>query len=195
MSIRWISFRNDSGGEIPAFGIIKITGIVLVDQKPYLKAEKSDAYGAQYDHYVNGAVAVPSSAYGKCASGADGPVWAAYDDAETPAFGEHWGPINADWELKKKSGGFRIYGEPTDGRVLVLRAPLIRVRGELDGDLADASTATVSAYYWNGSAWTDSGENISSVRVGIPISEDIESGKVVWMDFQNDDWFVTAAEC
>lgn len=68
-------------------------------------------------------------------------------------------------------------------------------RGTLDGSLTATGTQTVSVTYWDGSSWVDSGDNITSVRSGIPNIDTIASGKVVWITFQAGTWFVISAEC
>ncbi len=68
-------------------------------------------------------------------------------------------------------------------------------RGTLDADLTATGTATVSLSKWSGSAWSDSGDNQTSVRSGIPNIDTITSGKVVWITFLGGDWFVISAEC
>lgn len=126
---RWCRFRNDSGEEIPAFGIVKITDAELLeDHRLILLAEKPD--GEEGTFYVNGGTAVGIDRFGRCAV-PEGPVWALYDDAETPANGDLWGPVNGSWELGSTGSGFTIIGDPTSGRVLVERGGPCPDRNEI----------------------------------------------------------------
>jgi hypothetical protein len=121
-----IQFRNDNSGTVPSHGIIEITGAsTFSDGTPFLTANQpDDDDGAQFNHYVNSHRPVLTGDYGVCYSPIF-PVWVAYDSAETPAFGENWGPSDGTWIIKKDSGGFLILGSPdtTDERVLAVQKP------------------------------------------------------------------------
>lgn len=118
------TFRNDSGEQIPAFGVIKLIEVATVtDYGSVLLADKPDTRGSQFLHYVNGLQPVDDTKLGFCAVPTQ-PVYAKYDTAATPANGEMWGP-NSSFDLKKDVGGFQVIGGVTNGRVLVVQAGII----------------------------------------------------------------------
>lgn len=115
-------FRNDSGEEVPGFGIVRITETETGGNgQQILVGDKPD--GTDGIYYVNGPSAVPAGSaedpkYGRCFLPTVA-VFTAYDDAETPANGEEWGPVSGSWLLTESGSGFNIIGGATDGRVLV----------------------------------------------------------------------------
>src|SRR3990167_10117675 len=143
---RWLDFRNDSGEEIPAFGIIRLTGVALPETGELVyTGDKPNTYGSQYSHAINSDAIVPDNGYGKCTL--TFPAVAVYDSADgTPAFGEQWGPRNATWKLKKNTGGFRVLGVSNSDLklVLVTQDPFLRFRGVTDGAIAAGADGTVS---------------------------------------------------
>lgn len=155
-------FRNDSGETIPAGGVFRATGAETDDAGGvFLTAEKSNTYGSQWSHYINGPAPVADGQFGLCFA-AEMPVRAAYDGEETPVVGSSWGPINDSWLLHQYGGGFRIVGAASDGLVLVMRQPLLTLVVELDEDLEPDSSATASALYYDSNTgdWLDSGETV-----------------------------------
>ena len=91
----WLEYRNDSGERIPAFGIVRITGVVVPEPgRVLLTVAKPDAYGCQLQCAVNGPVPIDADRYGVCARGPF--VAALYDTGDgTPAVGQKWGPLQA----------------------------------------------------------------------------------------------------
>jgi len=69
--------------------------------------------------------------------------------------------------------------------------------GKLDGALAAAGSATVSVYYWTGSAWTDTTANLTTYAPPLLSSGSIASGKWVRIEwcFDSARWEVVSAEC
>lgn len=60
--------------------------------------------------------------------------------------------------------------------------------GKLDGALAAGSSATVSRYYWNGSAWADTTSNDTVYAPPLLTSGSIASGK--WVEYY---WNIAAS--
>lgn len=93
----------------------------------------------------------------------------------------------------------RSEGTPFGGGTHRKKTPVSKgfklLRGTLDSALSNTGTATVSVTTWDGSAWSDSGRDIASVRTLIPITSDISAGKVVVIVKMHGDWFVLDAEC
>ena len=59
------------------------------------------------------------------------------------------GPVDGSWELTKDVGGFRIVGGQTDGRVLVVQAPMLALRGKPVDDIAQDTTGDVLVWHGN----------------------------------------------
>lgn len=84
-------------------------------------------------------------------------------------------------------GGKVLQGKPR-------QTPVLR-RGTLDADLTPSGTADVSETRWNGSSWTTTTRNFPDARVGLPTSDTITSGSVVWVYRAFGAWWVLLAEC
>lgn len=72
--------------------------------------------------------------------------------------------------------------------------PFMR-RGKLDGNLTVGGSATMSIWYWNGSAEADNGSNITVYDW--MLGETLVAGKKVaatWCELSSR-WYVTSAEC
>jgi hypothetical protein len=147
LNLQWIEYYNDSGEEIPAFGVMRISGMRKKDGRPVIECKKPHTFGSQGQHRINGPVPVESSQYGVCLIGNH--VAALYDTADgTPAFGESWGPRDGTWKLKKNTGGFRVLGnaDTTNGVVVVVSVPMMLDRGT---DTIVAALTSVRALFGN----------------------------------------------
>lgn len=109
---REIYVVNESGEEVPAFGVMQVLGVndrTSSARFNYLRIEKPDGTGSAF--LVNGPRPLPAIASGVTGRGIafrDGE--ALYDTADgTPAAGETWGPDD-DWKLHKDQPGFEILG-------------------------------------------------------------------------------------
>ncbi len=187
-----IAFRNDSGEQIPAFGVFKVTEtIVITDLGQVLKAAKPDTYGSQYIHFVNGPQPVDDTKIGYCANPSQ-PVFAKYDTGSTPANAELWGP-DSSFDLKPDVGGFQIIGGVISGRVLVVQAPMIIFLGKTDASHDKAAAGTVSV--WDGTlgSESDSTKNITGVHNHFA---DLATTKFVVQAWRGgEDWLLIAGEC
>lgn len=161
-----ILFRNDSGETIPAGGVMRVTGVTVVKQRPAVKVEKPNGYGGREGRYlVNGMVPVADGQYGEAQ---DGPLYSVYfdtSDSATPTAGELWGPVDASWKARRYVPGFRIVGLPESGQKLVIcrLAPMQSVLVKTDAAHAKSASGTCSVYHGNtpGSE-TDSTHNITA---------------------------------
>jgi hypothetical protein len=196
LNLQWIEYYNDSGEEIPAFGVMRISGMRKKDGRPVIQCKKPHTFGSQGQHRINGPVPVESSQYGVCLIGNH--VAALYDTADgTPAFGESWGPRDATWKLKKNTGGFRVLGnaDTTNGVVVVVSVPMMGFFGKTDAAHNKSADGTVSIY-WGSDAGTDTTENMTSVY---NLFGNVSSGKNVRCEWQGDmdgkQFALTAAEC
>lgn len=178
--MQWLTFRNDSGEEIPAFACMRCTGLALIDDgSVVLKMAKPNTYGAQFGHYFNGPIKIASGLYGLCTRS---PAAAAvYDSVDgTPAFGEQWGPRSGTWKLKKNTGGFEVLGvtNTTDKIVCVHPAPMLTVHGVTDAAVSKNGNVGVSVYVKTSTTYpyyTDTGEFVpaSNSFGDIPSGRDV----------------------
>lgn len=161
-----IPFRNDSGETIPAFAVMRVTGATGLGSIPVLTVAKPNT-AFQRRYLVNGPLAV-SGASGQNTFGlgtwAEQSAFVLYDDANTPAYGEEWGPSNGSWEIKKYRYGFHILGGATGGDTDLVGCYQMVVNefyGQTDGALNKGSTQTVSVFDGNNADTTD---NVASVN-------------------------------
>lgn len=94
--------RNDSGEEIPAYGVMRVTGIVTEEDREYYKVDKPGTTFSR-EYLVNGPVAIGTADDEKYGTAQLGPrVQALFDDADgTPTAGDGYGPKPGQWSLAK----------------------------------------------------------------------------------------------
>lgn len=173
-----IPFKNNSGEEIPPYGVFKVTGTENVGSRSLIVAEKPDTYGSQYLHFINGITAV---ADGKCGSCCNTFPCLAKHGTGTLAIGELWGPRNDSWALEEQTGGFIVIGQASSGIAIVNRFPMLAFTGKYDSNTTQGNSGTVSVY-WQGS---DTGQNITSV---IAVSGDFVTTDEVNVSWLNQRW-------
>jgi hypothetical protein len=193
--VRAISYKNNSGETVPAYGVIKITGTSQNAAGVYIfTGDKPDTWGSQYRHYVNGPIDIADGDGGVCYVPTS-PVWAKYDTGDTPAVGEAWGPTDDSWELSQHVGGFEILSaEPDDGKVLVIQRPLLWFIGKTDASHNQGASGTISI--WSGatvSSLSDTTVNKTSVYNRFADMETTKWVKCSW--HKNDEWELVAGEC
>lgn len=146
-SYGWIGVENDAGVEVPAYGVLRVTGHTTAGFRKVAKPNADSQSGC----IVNGSTKIPvtiGTRPGRGQALADPHVRALYDSADgTPAVDETWGPGNGTFKLKKGKTGFRITGgvDATAGTVWVVQTP--------GGAVAEISRPLE---YWRGSgseAW------------------------------------------
>lgn len=157
-----VTFRNDYAGTVPAYGVLRVTGLVSSDDVQVYKVDRPDTSFARL-YLVNGPEDVAQNAFGwgTWLWHAD---WVLYDDADTPAFGESWGPQASSFKLKKWRYGFTIWGAATGGstdRVMASQMWVNEFLCKSDSSITAGSTGTVSVYDGNNA---DTTINVSSVR-------------------------------
>ena len=143
---QWTFVKNDGGDDVPAFGIVIVTGSESLHDREVLTV----SLPTNNDNALTKAIGV---CYQPVRAGSYGwatfqwPAYVAYNAAMTPTFGELVGPFT-DGQLQNNSEGFMVIGSPQTSprRVLVHRdigfhRPLF-IRVELTDTLAttDAST-------------------------------------------------------
>jgi hypothetical protein len=113
--IRWLPVSNQSGVIIPAFALMRVTGM---DTDGNFTVAQPNTNG-QINILVNGPWAIPigGNGQGHCIT----PCCALYETADqaTPAFGDTWGAGSGSWKLRKGNAGATIVGVGADGGGLV----------------------------------------------------------------------------
>lgn len=184
-----IPFRNDSNETIPAYAVMRVTGVVTTQSIPVITVAKPSST-FQRLYLVNGPLAVASSgelpAFG---TWADQAGFVLYDDANTPAYGESWGPSNGSWEIKKYRYGFTILGAPASGIVGVVQHPVNGFIGKTDSSHAKSATGTVSIYDGNR---VDTTDNMAGVY---NLFANVATTKFVDVEWRGGTWYLTSAEC
>jgi hypothetical protein len=168
--------RNPGSEEIPAFACVKIDSVLfLSDDQIVYNLSKPDTFGSQWGHAFNGPrpIAAGGNDYGHITVG---PLAVGmYDTADgTPEAGQFWGPRDADWKLRKSTGGFRVLGTENQNQysgqrtdlIVVQHWPMLTLIGKADAIISSDTTGTVSIYWRQpnpaGFTLTDTGVNISA---------------------------------
>jgi|GEM_PF-4674563 len=113
-TVQWLEFRNDNAGTVPAYGVMQVTDVVVLEPgRVVVTVDQPDSSGDTGNCVINGPVDVASGDTGICTR--TGVLAALYDDGSgTPAAGDSWGPAASSWKLTKNSGGFLSLGAPTN---------------------------------------------------------------------------------
>lgn len=117
--IQWFPFRNDNAGTIPAFGVMRITGVEERHGNALYTVDKPSTT-FQRLYMINGPLDVPAGGYG---SGTFDVAYALCSSSASPAYGESWGAKHDEWKLFEHRPGFFVLGGKTgtgeDQRALV----------------------------------------------------------------------------
>lgn len=153
--------RNDSLQTIPAFGVMRITGMVTVEDEEVFTVAQSNAT-FQRRVLVNGENEITHTS-GTATYGAgrfcDLQTPVLYDTADgTPAYDQWWGPYPSSWKLRRHCYGFQITGGANTDltTAFAIQHVVQNVLGKTDGG------GTVSV--WKGNAAADTTANITSVE-------------------------------
>lgn len=187
-----IPFRNDSSGSetVPAYGVMRVTGSATISGVEHVTVAKPNT-DFKRKYLVNGSTAVPYNETGK-GTWLEEADWVLYDDANTPALGESWGPSDGSWKLKKWRYGFTIVGNPSGGSTDIVRAWQEEANefiGKTDSTHNKNSQGTISIYDGN---LADTGDNMASVENKFA---NVSSSKWVQVRWNAGKWHLVAAEC
>lgn len=190
----WWPFRNDYAGTVPAYGVVAITGITVVQGLPiYTGTRPSTTFYRVYG--INSAEAVPDDGYGQLRL--TGPCEIAYDSG-TPAAGEGWGPKPSQFTLSKGYPSITTVSGVIDSTNKVLLGTLGPIN-ILIGKLAEACSVgetNVDVDIWASDTEADTTINLNVndwlMKSG---ATDIASGKKVVCQWINNKWYITEAEC
>lgn len=100
-----IYFRNDSGGEVPPFACMEVTGTVEAGGQNYITITKPTSSALTY--LFNGQAPVANSEYGTAQTG---PVFRVYKSTGTVTEGNRWAPTSGQWYLTKGAGAYVVQG-------------------------------------------------------------------------------------
>lgn len=153
--IRWLPCQNTTANDIPGFAVMRVTGVAdpsTTDNEYVLTVDQPNSSPALY--CVNGPQVIKAQSgttpgWGICS--VDFPNFVLYDSGTgTPSIYDDWGPKSGSWKLNKDYTGFKIIGNPTEGRVLVQQNPGAGAwLGVLAGTLNYHSSASVTLYKWD----------------------------------------------
>jgi hypothetical protein len=186
-----VPFRNDNSGTVPAYGLMRVTGMATVEGKTLFTIDKPNtSFNRLY--LVNGPTEVLTGkrSWGYWLWHAD---YVLYDTGNTPADGESWGPQDNTWTLKKYRYGFTIMGGNTGtgaaSRTIAVQHEVLAFTGKTDASHAKSATGTISVYDGND---VDTSINVASVKNKYA---DLDSGKWVDVSWRGGNWELTAGEC
>lgn len=149
--ICWMSFKNQSGQQVPPFSCVMATGWQTPDpgqggiQSPYLLCIQPDGTGAPFNHWITGPVATPPNSLGTCARPDQTPLLAQIAGGSSGAsdtFGRLVGPQSGQWSLTRDAPGFVMLGLPQSGYVLVA-ASKGPYRGQIQTSISVGSSGSV----------------------------------------------------
>ncbi len=164
---QWLEFVNNSSTPVPAYGIVRVTGVAIVEPgHVVLTVDQPNTFGCQANCFVNGPVAVTAGQYGYGTR--SGPMVALYDPADgAPAFGDAWGPRPGTWKLKKQTGGFFCLGPPTNSTsavALFAPLPMLTFRGKtIAAAINKGASGTINIFTGSLGSETDSGQSMPGV--------------------------------
>jgi hypothetical protein len=198
----WWPVRNTASEAVPPYGVMRIISEETTSSGRFrYTVGKPNATFQRKGYLINGPFTIAAEGSG---AGTFGAAYALCDDSDIPIREDWWGPKDDSWALWYARPGFYICGNAiTDGegeseiqRAMAEAFEITELWGTLDGALAQGSSATMSIYYLDGGAWTDSSLNVTVhdrlLRSG---AADIQSGKWVKAEWYCDRWLVPAAEC
>ena len=114
-SYTWFPYRNDSGETVPAFAVMKVTGVVAAAARATLTCDKPDSDATMY--VTNGPFAVSDGAFGDCCVTPHRIV----NYTGSLSAGDRCSPKVNDWVVEEDSGGlFAVVGVVDSNRSLAL---------------------------------------------------------------------------
>lgn len=129
----WIPVKNSGSQTIPAFGVVMLDGIELVEGKPTWKV-KRPTDSLQHQYFINSFKPIPQGKFGLVTAG---PYFTLIDTSESSAAVETgWGPVKDQFYLKKYRPGFYCHGgySTTPAKKAIFTAePITTFQGKISG--------------------------------------------------------------
>lgn len=114
-----VKYKNNTGAEMPAFGIFKLEDGARFNGELIPNAELSTADGEEAI-YVNSANPVADqSKNGNCRSCNDGPFWVRYNTGSAPANGQVVGPVSGETYVDGTGSGLVVIFKDTDKELVL----------------------------------------------------------------------------
>jgi len=161
-----VPFRNDYAGTIPHGGVCEVAEPVTLDAtQAYPVTRPTTTFKRLY--LVNTGEDVPDDGYGWGSWLLGHADEVLYDDADTPAIGETWGPQSGSFELKKYRHGFNIWGNPTGGSTDLVIAQQcwdreILIKNDTGSAIAVNSSGTFKIFTGAAGSEADSGQTLTA---------------------------------
>jgi hypothetical protein len=111
--------KNTHSETAPAHGLLLVENAEK-NQNGHIVYSVTKPDGSDGTYLVNGPAAIPATGIGLATDAMV--AWVAYDDGDTPAAGETWGPASGSWLLTKDESGWQIQGAGDNGKVAAARA-------------------------------------------------------------------------
>lgn len=146
-----VLFRNDSSEEVPAYGVMRVTGEVTIGEIAYITVTKPDSTFS-WEYAVNSGTPIQPNEYGTAQQG-DYRTFL-YDDSDsTPTNGEWFGPVPSQWSMRRLYPSIaRVAGTiDTEATTMRCKTPtdcmIERVFGYTQGPIAkDATNGIIEVF-------------------------------------------------
>lgn len=201
-SEQWVPFINDSTAAVPPNAIMAVSTGSTRDPElaiDYLHCTQASTVFVRL-YAVNSATSVEAGAGGLCCL--HGPCDILYDSTGgVPVFGDELGPKPGKWGVVKGMaatcevlGSIDSTGSVFHGTL----APIRAINCVADASIAAATTAyvpgsgTVSVYYYNGSAYTDTGQNTTAHNLSLTA---VSTGKILQAKRVSGQWQIDFEAC
>lgn len=201
-SYTWFPYRNDSGETVPAFAVMKVTGVVAAAARATFTCDKPDSDATMY--VTNGPFAVSDGAFGDCCVTPHRIV----NYTGSLSAGDRCSPKVNDWVVEENSGGlFAVVGVVDSTRSLALvfldqiaaggmkliKAPSGGIPGRV-GTLLGGVTCDVWTEAATNQQIQDSGDQIKVMNwtTSAACANGDRYGIAAWC---NGGWYIIAEDC
>lgn len=199
--IRWVTYRNDSGEEIPAYALLRITGVATVNGQTLFTAAKPNASTTHLIWAFNSDIVVASGATNLGLCTFDFPAIAKINAGAAPVLNEMWGPTDAQWYIVRADSAtiplFEIHGKTTamgDAVVVSRSARSQNGVGQSGAVIGAGATGNVTKYKWVAGVWTSM--SVTETMRNTSATSIANGKKVSWIFHPESDQFLCSAlEC
>ena len=196
----WRPFRNTTTETIPAFGVMRVTGVEETVEGfiRYTVAKPNTNFQTHY--MINGNHAVPAGEDGRCTTLSQAYRVAYNSSSGTPTIGGEWGAKSGQWTLEKYRPGFIIEGgvKSTGGVDTIIarqfeKTSLLAVNNY---ELEQGGSAVFVPWFrkTDNSGWEASEYSLTCYDWFMNSSETMEPGYACKIELQGV-WTLTAAYC
>lgn len=190
-----VKFRNNSGEAVPAKAPMRITSVEDDEGvRRFVIAKPNTTFQRIYLVNAGEEVAIGAPGWGTFLTCRDEVL---YNDANTPAFGEEWGPVPSTWKVAQHRPGFFIWGGASGGSTdLVLAQQILAqsVLGKADAAIAHGASGTVRVYSGTPGSEADTSQTIASCYNHGPDIADEALVTVQWLHGKPYVWLAACEE-